>query len=597
MPDGTPKDFETVEAARAYRAKNFPVAAEEPRETPRFPGLEEKIAGILSGGAKDAAEMEGMAKSVGRGVEGGARAVARGVSGRLSSQGMDVGNYLLNKLTGKGKKLEDVRGERREYEKGLAEDIPGGEMTTAGLELAAGLTPWGVPAKLFGLTSKIPLLKKAAERVPGLIGKVAKKVPDINKALESRGFFNTIFKAAPSAAVRGAVTGGALTLADPDMEGGSGTGMGAAIDPALMMAGRSGAAVGRVAKRVPGLIGKFMKRLPEMIPMVGDEIKSDRLAKFSSGVEEIAGGPKAREVAGREVAGGFGKTKQQASEEYENFMEPFRSKFNNEKVSLERLRKGYVEKLREEGLIDPKGNLLDDSMELLFEPDARPTFKKLTQQLMAINKNTTFAELEDITQRIGKLAKFNKGSRPEKDKVFGGLFREARETLLDAVEDLAGPQSKEAVRQARQKISKNIKVFEGAGGRGGEIGDLLELRPEEIVEKAASRGSLDLPSVVNEALEANLENLQPIKQAVIANIKLNASDPKKLQKALATYKDVLPKLLNPEEMDELLKLAGTYKKPPGVVSKAGGAIAGQVERGFLPRLLGIKATEDLSNER
>src|SRR3990167_5199933 len=410
------------------------------------------------------------------------------------------------------------------FEKGLTQELPGGAITSGALELLPSLIPFTGAVK--GMQALPFIGSKAFSAAKGVLPFILRNV--IN----------------PS--VRGASITAGAAAADPDMELTSKTaGIGAAFEAAPPLIGKS-------AKGTWGLFKNIVNK-PLGVRNFTDLfnfIKNFRGERFGKGIEEFGekAGVKSTEVAGREFQEGTKGILKEAGESYQNFMKPIREKFGNNKVSAERLRKAYVDKLDEFGLIDEKGNILEDSLELIFEPDVRSTFKKLTEQVQKLRSNPTFSELEQITTKIGKIAQFNKGTRKDKDLMFGKLFNESRENLLGEAENFVGVEGKEAIRNARASISRQLKVAEG------ELGELGKLRPEHAVERASTTGKLDLSSVVDEALEANKAFKEPLKKIVIADIMRTTNDTKTLRKALDLYKETLPKLLSQEELDQLGRL-------------------------------------------
>lgn len=164
---------------------------------------------------------------------------------------------------------------------------------------------------------------------------------------------------------------------------------------------------------------------------------------------------------------------------------------------------------------------------------------------------------------------------------------EAKSVMQDMIEQFEkqGMSAKEAVTQARKKISDIIDIS------NGEIGSLTKIRPEMAIKGAKNK---IVGSAVDEALQANEKFADPVRKLIAGDLKKSLDG--KLQKirgskatnsgveALEGVQDdaldilnnytpeTLRKLFSPKEMAFFEKLAGTYKKQPGNMQKSGAYI-------------------------
>ena len=563
-----------------------------------------------------------------------ANSVGRGYTAGLTDKLEEGASYLGSKLRGEPGTFEDVRNERKAHNAEVEERHP---ILTTGGEIAGLAAPGSVFARLF---------------------KMAGKVPAVANMIQNPGWLKLLglgLRGGTANAAHGQISADLDTPVDERLgDLGSDFLEGAAYDAGTHLGVEGAKVVGGGIKRGAKGVGKFVGRLPEHIPFgIGDEVKKARLEKFASKVDDAAAGYGAGDVqvAGQQVQDKVGKIKKGVTENYDKLTGKVLSRYGDQPVSAETLRKGIMRELESLGATDAKGNVLDNSVITKFDPELKTVVQKLSEFSNELTANPSLADLDRITRGIGKLAKYDSSNRGTREVIFGNLYKDARESflggiddvvsrsgeksaayksatkekgrLLDVVENLdieaaqplkgekvleniagaksenltklddvtamienldmqnaaKGGEAKDLMRAARTTISKNLDVLDGP------VGDLARGLPEDAITKARGKGRLNLGSVVDEALTANESFREPIRQAIMADISNSAKDPKSMQKVLDVYKDVLPKVMNQSEIDSLLKIAGSYKKAPGMINKGGSYLLDKIQGGIVPRAI------------
>lgn len=631
VPDGL-SDTE-IEAIVQDAARPSVSKSDQLSQASRIPGLLPFLSGFnLVTGEKDRNLFEGggLVDKATRKMEAVSRPVEKGLTLGLSSQIRDLANYAVDRMTGGGnnlsnlitgkiKNLEDFRNDRRRYEQGLQSELPGGALTSLGLEFASGLKPTGA---IFNSLSKLELL---------------------GKALKTRGVVNTLTKAVPAALARGATTTAITSALNPDVKLTPGSAVaGGAIDAGLLMAGRAAPFVANTilegGKTLPFGVGKGFEKAQ-------DVFQKWRTSKFAQQLDDYAKktGADDPQISGREAQEALNSTFDKASKTYSDLKGAMLGKFGGGKASPEVLRKGIDSELKRitelAADLDPNDKVLKGVLEKwqakLFEnptlqeldditttlynasqkPNANPAFSRLysaarenllsamDEAAVSAGQNTkAYKEamkaadnaLEASTEAQKRLAITQKSARDfpvmtQKDLAQTGeealsaqnQYKNAAQIVdaLDAANAAEGSKAKEAYRAARQEIAKYLRL------KDGPLGKLSGLPyPEEVVNRAKGLGKLDIGSVVDEALNVNPEFKTPIKKVVLTNILQSADSPKNLQKAFDKYENVIPKLLSQNEIKILNDYMG--RGDPDVVVKTLNKLVNEAESGPALRTFG-----------
>ena len=458
-------------------------------------------------------------EEINRPVQNLAIAAGRGYTAGLSDRALELASLLGDRLKGGEKSFEDVR---EDVAADLAErnETPG----TGLAEIGALALPGSVFGRAFkGLT---------------LGGKALSKAPFVSKLLSS-------FKGARPAAEllgRGVRGGGATALhtaLTPENEDvGLSANIGGAVDALLPPTLKAGGALVRggigLAKSVP----RLMRGTP-VLEGVSD-VFAEKLGKRA--VERGVGrlGAERPTAAGSLSKKGMGEIGSAESEAYEAVKGPVFEKFGGKEVSPEQLRKAFFGHLEKRGLTDSKGNIVKEKFDLIFNPQARSLAESIAERLSNIRKNPTLKELSNIVDDIGEIAQFDKGSRSAKNLTFGRLYSEARDNMLDAVESLAGGETKESLRAARSRISEVLGVTKGRA----PLGEVLKGAPEEAVRKVSRMEPSEIEKLFKTLPGARAE----VRRLVVSDIATSATDPVSGQLSKKAFVKALSKY-DPEVLD------------------------------------------------
>jgi len=132
---------------------------------------------------------------------------------------------------------------------------------------------------------------------------------------------------------------------------------------------------------------------------------------------------------------------------------------------------------------------------------------------------------------------------------------------LDSENEVLGTQAREAYGAARKQIAQNLKIKDGPIGKLIEHGKEF---PSEVIEKSRTAGRLDLPEVVQEAIDVNPEFKDVARKTVLGDIFSRANDAKSLKKAMDQYKNVLPIILDETQLSELMGMTGAKVAKKGL---------------------------------
>ncbi len=196
-----------------------------------------------------------------------------------------------------------------------------------------------------------------------------------------------------------------------------------------------------------------------------------------------------------------------------------------------------------------------------------PAYKDATRQSKeVINKIALLDEEAAQPLKGEKVLENISQSRAEKSgelENLKGLLDE-----LDAGNSEKGEAAKNVIRYLRKNISKNLAISDGP------IGKLADQLPEEVISKAKSTGKLNLGTQIDEAISTNPEYRGVIKKVILADITSSAKDPRALNKIVGLYKDVLPKVLDAKELQQIQKMAGISTPGQSFISKLLGKVGG-----------------------
>lgn len=336
----------------------------------------------------------------------------------------------------------------------------------------------------------------------GTAFKGASKAPLIAKLLGSSKFIPKLAGTALRGGTANAIYGQIEEGLNPDLgergkELAKDFGTGAAFD-AGTFAGLKGvkALAGLPTKSAQALKGFFTKAT-EKIPLgVGDFIKEGRLNKFSDKVDDLAkeAGAGDKEVAGQQVASKMEGIKGDVLDKYNKLTSKVIGRFGDQNVSAETLRKGIVRELEGLGAMDSKGNIIDNSILAKFDPELKNVVSQLASFSEELASNPTLADMDRVVKGMGKLAKFNSGNRGTKEQIFGSLFNDARESLLEGIDDV--------VTRSGERTSQ----YTGATKEAGRLKGVVSSLDQEAAQPFKGEG------VLQNIAESKGQNLQKLDQ-------------------------------------------------------------------------------------
>jgi hypothetical protein len=268
----------------------------------------------------------------------------------------------------------------------------------------------------------------------------------------------------------------------------------------------------------------------------------------------------------------IGNSNKQTAQAYNEIAKPILKSVQNETVSPQNIRESIVNTFDDYGLTGTTFDKLQQSLQdrkAFYSDDVFSGLSKLLNMGRAIQKNPTVKDLEFFRKRLGDLSNFDAPIRTTSERIYGRLYHQVSENILDNVESIVSPEAKTQLQNARGIISSQIKTLDN-------LHSLENIKPERLKLEG---------STIRDTLATNPELSESIKNFVLQDFAKNADSPVKLNRLLEKYNpEILSGLLGPDKVAQIQNSIVNLQniaKPPKV----------KFERGTPPTMEKFKPSE------
>lgn len=392
----------------------------------------------------------------------------------------------------------------------------------------------------------------AFNRIYGAAEKgIAKAAPILSKIPE---------KFAARAMTEGALRGGLTNMAyrgiDPGSESaplenfawGSSEALMAPVSRGLKSL-KSGAAkeilperIRNLVERTPG-IGRFFEKGRQF---------NEAVAK-RGGTETLQGLPKADAISAADDFGkAIGESRKAMGESYQKTVRPVLKKYGLKKASPDNLRQTITGIFDEQGLLDPKGNILFDQIDEIVAPERKRFVKTLSDISESLKKNPSIQNLNKKIQDLGSLANFGSPNRTAEEKLFAKMYDTARDDLFSSLEKAVGESA---------KMTKGYKALKKQFGRAvdqnaaynTQIADDLTGERLRRVLKEGKQANLGKISEIESGIAALDDQAMRTGQETVAAVR----DARRMYSENKPILDELSKIVDTKWSDDVVKSAQT----------------------------------------
>jgi len=323
------------------------------------------------------------------------------------------------------------------------------------------------------------------------------------------------------------------------------------------------------SRQIPNRVRGFFEDLPLG---VGGFIKGGRLTNEANALASFKSAESTRKVAYQnskadvksdikgmgaktrvDAASGLKESVQQADDAINvelNKAKGAVKKYNNERVSVERVRKKIVDELGKQGVkTDASGNFIDDAFVDAMPAEKRASQKYLREASRLLQQNPTIENLDRVRTSFGEAADFDGISRSTTDKAYARVYRESRLALLDGLESSAKSAGAKAdvarFAKAKANYAKKSKMV-------GELSKITDNPPETIADRARSQLK---GSNIKTWIKTDPTLKEPIKDVVVNDLIKRSSNAKQFTEAIDYYgRDTLKGLMPKKTFDALMSL-------------------------------------------
>jgi len=268
------------------------------------------------------------------------------------------------------------------------------------------------------------------------------------------------------------------------------------------------------------------------------------------------------------------KAKKDLSAKYGEVLDPLIEKHGAKKISGQPIRDAVNQALRDEKLIDSKGNVikrLGDS----FSTEREGFKKTLFKISNSLKKNPTIQQVIQLGQDFDAMAKSDPGMATNFKRIYGNLARASKEAVADGIEKVAGGKAATAVSEAKAMYAKSAPVLK-------TLAKSTKVSPEAIVKGAGTK----LPqSFIETAISAEPSLKQSMGEVVLNNLTNRATTPKSFTKAIDSYgRETLKKILTPQQFKNLLQAERAFQEAATPLIKGEAPTLSKFVKGEAPQL-------------
>lgn len=289
---------------------------------------------------------------------------------------------------------------------------------------------------------------------------------------------------------------------------------------------------GQIAKgTAAGIVGRGVEKGIEAISRVG----MPSFAKKLVGKVREFGQREGKHETGEAVETGLKTARGALSESYRKTVEPVLERHGNKTISVEGFRKHVTNLFKKKGLIDERGNILEEKFSEYAKYRAKgPLYQQLRVYIEQLRKNPTLSQMDDIVDDLQARANFGSKVRTAEEKIYGKMSKLANEDLMSGIKEVGGPEGLKAIESATKQFAGKVGAIEEG---------MTKVRPG--VSWVRNMRPKDFGIVYNELDNATRE---VVKGGVINDIFARSTNPASGEISISTF------LKSIDSYDDTLKL-------------------------------------------
>lgn len=392
----------------------------------------------------------------------------------------------------------------------------------------------------------------AFNRIYGAAEKgIAKAAPILSKIPE---------KLALRAGVEGGLRGGVSNMVyrgiDPDSESSPLENFAWGSSEALMAPvsrGLKGLKSGAAKDVLPERIRSLVERTPGIGRFFEKGRQFNEAVAKRGGMETLQGLPKADAISAADDFGkAVGESRKLMGEKYQKTVGPIIKKYGIKKASPDSLRQSITSIFDEQGLLDPKGNILFDQINDIVAPERKRFIKTLADISESLQKNPSIQNLNKKIQDLGSLANFGSNTRTVEDKLFAKMYDSARDDLFTSLERAVGDTAKAS--KPYKALKKQFgKAVDQNAAYNAQIADDLTGERLRGVLKEGKQGNLSKISEIEKGLSALDDQAAKAGQDTVAAVR----DARRMYAENKPILDELSKIVDTKYSEDVIKSAQT----------------------------------------
>jgi len=252
--------------------------------------------------------------------------------------------------------------------------------------------------------------------------------------------------------------------------------------------------------------------------------------------------------------------KKEAGQMFDDMVGSVYSKFKNAKVSVEPVRQYVVDNLKQLGVMDDAGKIIQQNVQKIISPERKNLAQSLIKVSNNLKANPTLNGLKTLQGETTSLARaaYNSGFKTPEQAVLSGLDKTVRNNMLEAVGEVAGAEAGAALQASREAYKNAMNLLE-------PFESLIGQAPEKIAKVAGAKMA---GSFAREAIENNPMLQDSFSGVLLKHLGDKASSPQALTKAINNIgRQNLKKVLGENEFNTLVAAETRFRKAYNAMPK------------------------------